>query len=604
MRIAPLVIPLLLGLSPGVVLAAPWSGSAGPYQVSVEVDPDPPVVGEVHLAARVQHQGRPAQDVKITVESDMSDMPALRALTGELSAVPQGGYAGTVPLPMAGDWRIHLRLSGGAGSGEAMMPLTLGSAAAGLEMCVPPGGTVAVSSGSDQPAPSLMVRTLTAPKVGDNRLRIEVKESDGTPLDGVDVWTGLTMAGMSMQVAPRKAERIGPGLYQRDFRLPMAGQWLLTVDVEAAASRSLDASGQIPTRRLVRQTMYLTTPTPPTSRAHLYALVGALLILALLRRRGTATLLGSSLCLVTALAVGEALRSHGRGDRSMGMEMDMSAPDLGLRGTDLAASVPVLIEPVRRGLLLDVLTLGAEVAPVEEVAVTSSRSGRLAAWSEPVGATVRRGQTLARLADGSAVTAPFAGLLSRRRQESGEVRSDTPLLDLARVDRVRIQARLAVRDRARLQAGAGVQVVYQDLQPPLAARLVGVGEMVDPDSQTVAIEALVPNPGMRLRPGQRVSLRLEVERRNRVLTIPASAVRAEGEHRWVWVVHEVAGQRLVQRRYVLAGLATADQLEVRGGLQEGDEIATWGLEPLQEGVPITPASRGGGPYHNLLLPKR
>ena len=611
LRSALLVLLFLLGCVPGNVLAAPWSGSAGPYNVSIEVSPATPSVGEIHLAVQAQHDGVPATDLNITVQADMPEMPSsMRDLRTPLPPTSSGGYGGAVVLPMAGTWRMRLLVRGAAGSGEAVMTLRVVGSTNGSEVCGPTGGGSSV--------PKVVVHTVTPPKVGDNELRIEVNDADGKPLDGVDVWTGLAMPGMAMHVAPLKAERTGPGRYQRKVRLPMAGLWVVTVDVESAVSRSSDQNGRVAATRLIRQTANLTATASPSTVSRLYPLAGAALVAGLVilggawwRWRSTNLLVGA-LCVVTALAVGEALRMHWPRDVSMGMEMDMTAPDMGLRPADMAAPVPVLVERVRRGPVVDVLNLNATVAPASEVVVGAGRAGRLSAWLVPVGAAVRRGGPLAQVVDahGGAtftVAAPVSGVVARRRQESGELRADTPLLDLARVDEVRVQARLAVGERARLQAGTKAQIAppeqqLEDRPAPMEARLQLVGDLVDVDTQTVAVEALVANPAMRLRPGQRVSLRIEAQRLEKVLAIPASALVSEREHRLVWVVREVAGQRLARLQVVLVGLVTADQVQIRSGLQEGDEIAVWGLERLQEGIAVTPASRGGGPYKNLLLP--
>ncbi len=66
------------------------------------------------------------------------------------------------------------------------------------------------------------------PRVGDTRLRIEVKDRAGAPVSGAKIEVSAGMSGMAgPKVAARAAK--GPGLYEATVNLGMAGAW--TVDV-------------------------------------------------------------------------------------------------------------------------------------------------------------------------------------------------------------------------------------------------------------------------------------------------------------------------------------------------------------------------------------
>lgn len=75
-----------------------------------------------------------------------------------------------------------------------------------------------------------------APVVGENRLRIRLRDADGEPVQGAEVRAVAEMPAMgampAMQ-APADLREIEPGVYAGPFELSMGGSWPLTLQIEA-----------------------------------------------------------------------------------------------------------------------------------------------------------------------------------------------------------------------------------------------------------------------------------------------------------------------------------------------------------------------------------
>jgi multidrug efflux pump subunit AcrA (membrane-fusion protein) len=98
-------------------------------------------------------------------------------------------------------------------------------------------------------------------------------------------------------------------------------------------------------------------------------------------------------------------------------------------------------------------------------------------------------------------------------------------------------------------------------------------------------EVDVPNPSLLLIPGMYAEVNLTLNERKAVLAVPMTAVDSEGRTGQVMVV--TPGQRVEVRRIEL-GLETADKVEVRSGLNEGDMVVIGGRSSLQPGEEVRP----------------
>ena len=73
------------------------------------------------------------------------------------------------------------------------------------------------------------------------------------------------------------------------------------------------------------------------------------------------------------------------------------------------------------------------------------------------------------------------------------------------------------------------------------------------------------------------------------LAVPLSAVSAEGEQSFVWVVDPE--NHTLQRRSVALGAYHQDQATITDGLRPGDWVVAAGVHMLREGQQVVPVDR-------------
>jgi multidrug efflux pump subunit AcrA (membrane-fusion protein) len=101
-------------------------------------------------------------------------------------------------------------------------------------------------------------------------------------------------------------------------------------------------------------------------------------------------------------------------------------------------------------------------------------------------------------------------------------------------------------------------------------------------------EVDVPNPSLVLIPGMYAEVDLTLRERNRVLTLPVTAVDVDGGNASQGRVLVVAPNNRVQARSIALGLETASRVEVRSGLNEGDLVILSGRATLEAGQEVRP----------------
>jgi cobalt-zinc-cadmium efflux system membrane fusion protein len=134
------------------------------------------------------------------------------------------------------------------------------------------------------------------------------------------------------------------------------------------------------------------------------------------------------------------------------------------------------------------------------------------------------------------------------------------------------------RDIPRVRKGQRVDVTVPAYPADVFhGTLQYVGDVLKEDTRTIIVRTEVENGKQLLKPGMFASLRIILDERDRALTVPAEAVLDDGEDRIVFVKTGDGFRPTV----ITVGSRLDGFLEVRSGLEEGDEVATSGCFQLK-----------------------
>jgi membrane fusion protein (multidrug efflux system) len=134
---------------------------------------------------------------------------------------------------------------------------------------------------------------------------------------------------------------------------------------------------------------------------------------------------------------------------------------------------------------------------------------------------------------------------------------------------------------------AGVELVLADGKPyPHRGAIMAVNRQIDATTGTTQLQALVPNPGGVLRPGEyaRVRIRREDEGKGVVVVPEKALVSVQGSYS-VAVIGEA---NKVQMKRIELGAGTPGFRVVTNGLSGGERIVIDGLQRVTDGATVVP----------------
>jgi len=177
--------------------------------------------------------------------------------------------------------------------------------------------------------------------------------------------------------------------------------------------------------------------------------------------------------------------------------------------------------------------------------------------------------------DGGRVTvrAPVGGVIAERRITPGSrVEAGAPLFTIVDASVVWLRVNVPAAQAPNVSRSSGVEFqVEGSPRTYKARRVISVGSVIDSISRTVPLLFEVANPDGSLKVGANARVAVRTGRRERGVTIPASAVLDEDGRPIAYVQPE--GESFEKRELILAGREGGRAL-VRSGLAAGERVVT------------------------------
>jgi RND family efflux transporter MFP subunit len=203
----------------------------------------------------------------------------------------------------------------------------------------------------------------------------------------------------------------------------------------------------------------------------------------------------------------------------------------------------------------------------------------------------------------SRITAPFAGVITKRYVDNGAmIQAGTashaqamPVVRLSQTDLLRLCIMVPESAAPHVHMDSAVQVRVPALNRSFTGTVARFAKSVDFATRTMHTEVDVPNPTREFVPGMYAEISLDLERKVGVIAVPVQALKRDEEKVCVFCV---GADNRIEERPVTLGLETPNAAEVLSGLQDNDLVVVGGrgqLHPGQQVVPkvISVESTGG-----------
>jgi RND family efflux transporter MFP subunit len=231
---------------------------------------------------------------------------------------------------------------------------------------------------------------------------------------------------------------------------------------------------------------------------------------------------------------------------------------------------------------------------VAEAQVSAAKSN-LSAAEQQVHVSTAELQKVKTLADYIRVTAPFAGVITKRYADTGSMiqagtSSSTQVMPLVKLsENSLLRLILPVPESAvpTVHVGQQVEVRVPTLNRSFPGRVARYADKLSSGTRTMDTEVDVPNPSLILIPGMFAEVNLTLARHSGVLTVPIPAVDL-GSDESSGQVMVVTPENRIEIRKVQLGLQNANSFEIRSGLRAGDLVVTGNRSRLTVGQQVRP----------------
>ena len=186
------------------------------------------------------------------------------------------------------------------------------------------------------------------------------------------------------------------------------------------------------------------------------------------------------------------------------------------------------------------------------------------------------------------VKAQFAGVISAKNYEDGEMYTGAPILTLTQISKLKAIINIPEAYFPLVKAGMKVEV-RSDIYPNevFAATIEIVYPTIDPSTHTFQAKLAIPNAAEKIRPGMYVRTTLAIGEVDALVVPYQSVLKLTGSNdRYVFVNDGGVARRVA----VTLGQRYDDRIEVlpveQDGIKEGDELVVTGQARLVDGCSL------------------
>ena len=174
-------------------------------------------------------------------------------------------------------------------------------------------------------------------------------------------------------------------------------------------------------------------------------------------------------------------------------------------------------------------------------------------------------------------TSNFSGyILHKNIKEGSKVKAGVDLYHVGNLDKIWIIADLYEFDATSVKTGQNVSIEVANLpENNRTGHVSFIYPTLNPKTRTQKIRVELENPDLAMKPGMFVTIRIEADRANKVLTVPTEAIINTGERKVVFISR---GNGKFEPREIRTGLTDDSNYysEVISGLEENEIVVVSG----------------------------
>lgn len=263
---------------------------------------------------------------------------------------------------------------------------------------------------------------------------------------------------------------------------------------------------------------------------------------------------------------------------------------------------------VRKGQILAIIDdggLSSELARLETqlalAKTTFERQARL--WEQKIGSEIQylqaksnyealqnSVQQMKSQIEKSIVRAPFSGVIDQRMAEQGQVVSpgQVELFRIVNLNEMYVEADVPENYLGSISEGTEVKVQIASIGKEFEGEIDRVSNTINASNRSFKIQVSIPNEGGLIKPNQIATLKLNDYTSEDAIIVPENAVQQNAEGESIVYVLEQDGQAqgIARKVVVETGLVHDEKIEIKSGLQPGQQLIVRGSRGLRDGQEV------------------
>jgi membrane fusion protein, multidrug efflux system len=195
--------------------------------------------------------------------------------------------------------------------------------------------------------------------------------------------------------------------------------------------------------------------------------------------------------------------------------------------------------------------------------------------------------------DRKTIRAPFSGVLGLRQINLGEyLAAGQAIVPLQVLNPIYVNFGVPQTTYAQVSVGHTLKVTSDDMPGKVfPGRVTAVDSVINESTRNIQVQATLPNPNGKLRPGMFVQVEVALGPSRQAITLPASAINYAPYGDSVYVVTDLQDPKGktykgVRQQFVKIDGSRGDQVAVVSGVKSGDVIVSSGVFKLRNGAPV------------------
>ena len=137
-----------------------------------------------------------------------------------------------------------------------------------------------------------------------------------------------------------------------------------------------------------------------------------------------------------------------------------------------------------------------------------------------------------------------------------------------------------------VKKGADVLIEVQDIHKQIRAKITVVGQLINANSRGFTAEARIPSDPS-LKPNQLITMKIMDYAASNTIVIPMTTLQTDENGKYVYVMENENGKKVARKKPVTVGQIYGEQIEIKSGLQPGQQLITQGFQSIYEGQEVT-----------------